>query len=146
MWFGSAVELPEWRQLSEWVGAVWPQPGCDDEQIAATYFLVADLDRADAEAALREHALTRGVAATPHPSEIRQLTNSYVRTRRRSAPPSETTPDEQPADHERVSALLADLRAELGRRPHIDPLAFDRSTLTSVRARTAAADAAREAG
>lgn len=140
------MELAEWRRLSEWIGAVWPQPGFADEQVTATYFLVADLEQGDAEAALREHALTSGVAVTPHPSEVRQLTSSYVRTRRRpvAAPRAEVC--EPPADHERVTSILADLRADLGRRPQLDPLALDSSTLHSVRGRVAATEAARETG
>lgn len=140
------MELAEWRRLSEWMAAVWPHPGCPDEQAGATYFLVADLDRGDAEAALREHALTNGVATTPHPSEVRQLTNSYVRTRRRPAAASRgDEPAEPPADRERVTSILADLRADLRRRPVVDPLALDRATLTSVRDKVAA-EAARKTG
>ena len=140
------MELAEWRRLSEWVGAVWPHPGCTEEQAAATYFLVADLDCADAGAALREHALAHGVATTPHPSEIRQLTSSYVRTRRRPPAAGEPEVTEPPADSELVTSILADLRADLGRRPHIDPLALDRATLASVREKAAGAAETREAG
>ena len=129
------MDRAEWRHLSSWVRAAWPHPGYTDEQVAATFFLVADLDHADAEAALREHALTAPVAATPHPSEIRQLANSYVRTRRRPAAPRGVEANEAPADRDHVSSLLAGLRADLGRRPRRDPLAIDASALAAVRAR-----------
>lgn len=136
------MELAEWKRLSEWVRAVWPHPGYEDEQVAASFFLVADLDRDDAESALREHALTTGVGATPHPSEIRRLTSTYVRTRRRPASKREVAPAEPAADEERVSSILAGLRADLGRRPRRDPLALDGSALSAVRARTRTSGAA----
>lgn len=129
------MELAEWERLSEWVRAVWPQPGYDDEQVAATYFIVADLDADDAESALREHVLANGVGATPHPSEIRRLTNTFVRARRRPAHPRATATTEPPADDQQVSSILAGLRADLGRRPRHDPLALDGPALSAMRAK-----------
>lgn len=143
------MELVEWKRLAGWVTSVWPAPGCDDDQVKATYFLVSDLDRADAEAALREHALSNGVVATPHASEIRQLTSAWVRSRRpRPVAVEAVGEDVVPADDEFVNTLLADLRADLGRRPYRDPLALDRSPATdAARARIGVLRAqARDAG
>lgn len=122
------MDLADWKRLAGWVASVWPSPGYEDDQIGASYFLVSDLDSAHAAAALREHALANGVAMTPHPSEIRQLTNAWVRTRRPRPVTVEQDDDNLvPADDEFVNTLLADLRADLGRRPYRDPLAIDRS-------------------
>jgi len=118
------MDLDEWRGLATWIATVWPAPGYEARQVEAAYFIVREVDAADAKAALQEHALAEGVPSTPHPSEVRQIAQRWVRAKRRRPQVGDGDGDIEPesapagarADDELVASLVRDLRRGLGRR------------------------------